>query len=106
MNINASMKKMSISGDFLVEDMHPRKRKVSSVSAFLSEVAQECSPSKKRTRLELARAENRKETQYQNMAKTKERITKMVERLREQESAYEAEHENCQRLIKLLNDDS
>ena len=102
MDIDAAMGKMSVSGESLVE--HTRKR--SFVSAFLSEVAQECSPSKKRTRLELARAKNRKETHYQNMVKTKERATNIIERLREYEAAYEAENENCQRLTKLLNDDS
>ena len=54
--------------------------KRSVVEAFLKEEGVKCSPTKKNTRLELARAKNRVDTVYQNMVKTKERTKKMVDR--------------------------
>ena len=79
--------------------------KRSFVEAFLQEEALECSPTKKNTRLELARARNRKETIYQNMIKTKERIKKMMEKLRELEASHDAAMSDVQRLKMLLKED-
>ena len=50
--------------------------KRSYVEAFLEKEALESSTSKKSTRLELARAENRKETAYQNMKKNQRKDKK------------------------------
>ena len=53
---------------------------------------------KKATRLELARAKNRQEKVYQNMLKTKERITAGISKLRELEAEYEAVKADVRRL--------
>ena len=79
--------------------------KRSFVEAFLQEEASECSPGKKNTRLELARARNRMETIYQNMVKTKERTKKMMEKLRELEASHEAAKADVQRLKTLLKEE-
>ena len=79
--------------------------KRSFVDAFLQDEAVECSPTKKNTRLELARAQNREETTYQNMMKTKERIKKMLEKLREIEASHNAARDNVQRLKMQLKED-
>ena len=78
------------------------ERKRSYVEAFLEEEATKCSSTKKSTRLELARAINRKETLFQNMRKTKERVKKQMERLRELEAGYTAACAEVKRLRKLL----
>ena len=80
-------------------------QKRSFVEALLEE-AVKCSPTKKNTRIELARAKNRKETVYQNMVKTKERVRVMIEKLRELEASYEAANADVQRLKGLLQEDN
>lgn len=80
--------------------------KRSFVDAFLHEEAVETSPTKKNTRIELARAQNRAETAYQNMVKTKERTKAMLEKLREYEASYEAAKADVERLKGLLKEDN
>jgi len=80
-------------------------QKRSFVDVFLQEEAGEDRASKKYTRLELVRAQNRKESAYQNMLKAKERTKVMLEKLREQEAAYEAAKDDVARLRARLKDD-
>ena len=81
-------------------------QKRSFVDAFLHEEAVDTSPTKKNTRLELARAQNRAETMYQNMVKTKERTKAMLERLREYEASYKAAKADVKRLKGRLEEDN
>jgi len=81
-------------------------QKRSFVDAFLQEEQSGDRASKKSTRLELVRARNRKDSVYQNMLKTKEREKAMLEKLREQEAAYEAAKDDVARLEALLRDDN
>ena len=80
-------------------------QKRSFFEAFMEEAAKEKVSSKKATRIELARAENRSHSAYQNMLKTKERAKAIHEKLREQEAAYEATKEDVARLKDRLKDD-
>ena len=79
-------------------------QKRSFVDDLLQEEQSEDRASKKSTRLELVRARNRKDSVYQNMLKTKERVKAMLEKLREQEAAYEAAKDDVARLKALLGD--
>src|ERR1043165_4082226 len=80
-------------------------QKRSFFDAFMDEAAKEKSSSKIATRMELARAKNRKDSAYQNMLKTKERAKAIHEKLREQEAAYDAAVEDVRRLKERLRDD-
>ena len=80
-------------------------QKRSFFEAFLDEEAKEKSSSKNATRIELARAKNRRDAARQNMLKTKERAKVILERLREQETAYDAALEDVRRLNERLKDD-
>ena len=73
--------------------------------AFIDEAAKDEGSSKKSTRIELARAKNRRDTTYQNMLKTKERAKAIHEKLREQEAAYNAAMEDVKRLNERLKND-
>mgnify|MGYP006902733279 CR=1 FL=1 len=79
--------------------------KRSFIQAFLDEEAAEDIASKKSTRMELARAKNKRDTIYSNMRKTKQRIKLMFEKLREQEASHEAVNEDIKRLKSLLAED-
>jgi hypothetical protein len=79
-------------------------QKRSFFDAFMVEAAEEKGSSKKTTRIDLARAKNRMETAYQNMLKTKERAKAIHEKLREQESSYDATVEDVRRLKERLRD--
>ena len=81
-------------------------QKRSFVDDLLQEEQSEDRASKKSTRLELVRARNRKDSVYQNMLKTKKRVKAMLEKLREQEAAYEAAKDDVARLKALLGDDN
>ncbi|MEW8446340.1 MAG: hypothetical protein AB2653_18605 [Candidatus Thiodiazotropha endolucinida] len=94
-----------LSTDFSGLNMAQKKR--SFVDAFLSEEAVESGASKKTTRLELARAKNRKEKGTQNLLKTKERVKALISRMREQEAEVEAADADIKRLKdRLQGDDS
>jgi len=80
-------------------------QKRSFIDAFLQEEQDEKSASKKSTRMELARAQNRKDSVYQNMLKSKERIKAMLEKLREQEAVYEDATNEVAKLKARLKDD-
>ena len=73
---------------------------------FSSRGAVETSPTKKNARIELARAQNRAETVYQNMVKTKDRVRVMIEKMREYEASYEAVKADVQRLKGQLQEDN
>jgi len=55
--------------------------------------------------MELARAKNRKDSAYQNMLKTKQRAKAILDKLREQEAAYESAIEDVRRLKERLRGD-
>jgi len=57
-------------------------------------------------RLELARAENKKEKISQNLMKTKQRTKKMIENMRKQEAAFNAACEDVLRLRNQLKEGS
>ena len=78
--------------------------KRSSVETFLAELSIEPSLSKKSTRLELARAKNRRNVIQQSMQKTKERIRNMVEKLRELEESCVAINQDIKRMEGLLGE--
>ena len=80
--------------------------KRSYVDAFLAEEVVEKNTTKESTRLQLARALNRRDKAYQNMKKTGERIRSMTNRMREQEAEFDAAKEEVQRLRELLRDDN
>ena len=61
--------------------------------------------SKSATRMEHARALNRKERCSQSMVKAKERARKAMEKFRENEAAYEAACEEEARLRRQLEED-
>ena len=65
-------------------------------------MAQEETVSKKGLRLELARTKNKEKECGQNMRKMKERIKIMLERLREEESRFDAAGADRKRFEKLL----
>jgi len=75
------------------------------VDEFLDEEKRNIAKSKSATRLELARAVNRKEHCYHNMIKAKERARKAIEKFRENECAYEAACEEEMLLKKQLEED-
>jgi hypothetical protein len=60
--------------------------------------------STKTIRLSLARAENKKETCYNNMLKAKERTKKSLEKLRECEATFEVSKAEVNKLRALLDD--
>ena len=80
-------------------------KKRSFVDAFLEEEASENTASKKSTRLELARAKNRRDRANDNMRKLRDRIKVMMARLREHEAEYEASKQDVKRLKEQLGDD-
>ena len=75
------------------------------VDEFLDE-EKKLQKSKSATRLELARAINRKDQTYQKMLKAKERARKAMEKFRESECAYEAACEEEVRLKRQLEEDA
>ena len=76
------------------------------VDEFLDEEKRKIAKSKSATRLELARAINRKDQTYQKMLKAKERARKAMEKFRESECAYEAACEEEVRLKRQLEEDA
>jgi len=76
------------------------------VDEFLDEERRKVAKSKSATRLELARAINRKDQCYNSMIKAKERARKAMEKFRENECAYEAACEEEVRLKKQLEEDA
>jgi len=89
-------------------DRHQPQRtaKRSLVEEFFEEEVKRNKKSMSTTRLELARAENRKEKISQNLMKTKQRAKKIIESMREQEAALEAVCEEISRLRSQLKEDS
>ena len=80
-------------------------QKLSYVDAFLHSEALSLYASKKSTRLELARAKNKKEKIYNNLMKCKERISQQISKMRELEADYEATKADGRRLKKSLKGD-
>lgn len=83
-----------------------RTAKRSLVEEFFEEEVKRNKKSMSTTRLELARAENRKEKINQNLMKTNQRAKKIIENMREQEAALEAVCEEISRLTSQLKEDS
>jgi len=80
-------------------------QKRSFIDAFLQEEEGEDRASKKSTRMALVRAKNRRDSEYQNMLKNKERAKAILEKIREGEAAYEAAKADVARLQARLKDD-
>jgi len=90
-----------------VDQQQPqREAKRSLVQEFLEEEVQRNKKSMNSARLELARAENREEKITQNLLKTKQRVKKMMENMREQEAALSAAREDVSRLRGQLKEGS
>lgn len=90
-----------------VDQQQPqRAAKRSLVQEFLEEEVQRGKKSMNSARLELARAENREEKITQNLLKTKQRVKKMMENMREQEAALSAAREDVSRLRGQLEEGS
>ena len=90
-----------------VDQQQPqREAKRSLVQEFLEEEVQRNKKSMNSARLELARAENREEKITQNLLKTKQRVKKMMENMREQEAALSAAREDVSRLKGQLKEGS
>ena len=66
----------------------PQKRTKSLVSEFLESECKESTMTKNSTRLELARAQNKKEREHASLRKCKERAKKAMDNMREQEAAF------------------
>jgi len=79
--------------------------KRSFVQTFLDEQVRISKKTKQGTRMEKARAENKKEKTYNNMLKAKERAAAALEKLREAEAAHEAACEDVKRLESQLNEE-
>ena len=79
--------------------------KRSFVQTFLDEQVRITKKTKHGTRMELARAQNRKDKTYGNMHKAKERAAQALEKLREAEAAHEAACEEVKRLEAQLNEE-
>ena len=60
---------------------------------------------KKSTRLELARAKNKKENIYNKLMKSKERSSQQISKMRELEAEYEATKADVRRLKESLKGD-
>jgi len=82
-----------------------RQRKASMVEEFMKEQVRLTKKSKASTRLELARAENKKEKAYNNMLKAKARAAQAMEKFRENEATYEVASEEVARLQKLVDEE-
>ena len=80
--------------------------KRSFVEAFLDDASKEEKKSVKTTRLELAKAKNRRDTCYQNMLKGRQRLQALLERVREHEAAHHAAVADVDRLQALLTGDT
>jgi hypothetical protein len=78
--------------------------KRSFVDDFLDKEAKQTKMSINGIRMELARTQNRKDREYQNMLKSKERAKKALERRRENEASYQAACDDEDRLKQLLDD--
>jgi len=85
--------------------MAQARGKRSFVQTFLDEQVRITKKTKQGTRMELARALNRKEKTYANMHKAKERAAQALEKLREVEAAHEAAREDVERLRKELDEE-
>ena len=82
-------------------------QKPSYVDAFLSTEALSFYTSKMSTRLELARAKNKKEKIYNNLMKSKERISQQISKMRKLEAEYDATKADVRRLEEsLIGDES
>jgi len=79
--------------------------KRSFIDSFLEEEKGEDCASKKLTRMQLVRAKNRTHSASQNLQNMKERVQKMLERMRDQEAEFEAAKEDVERLKARLKDD-
>lgn len=77
--------------------------KRSLTNQFLEEEASRSKRTKYATRLEYARAKNRQEREFENVRKCKERVAKMLQKMREHESTYDAATEDVYRLKDLLD---
>ena len=80
-----------------------RPTKKSIVNEFLEEAAEDTTRGKNSLRVQLARTENKSETLNVTMMKTKEKLNKLLEKLREQEEHYNISVDEVDRLRRLMN---
>ena len=83
----------------------PKDNNLTFVKEFLMEEARESTCSRSSLRMELARAQNKRERIHQNMKKTKERMKKQMEKLRELESSYNLVQEEIRYIRNQLGND-
>ena len=102
-NLSISVSKSSMAQENSGKNNNGKKR--SATDAFLEECQHKDSATKKSTRLELARAKNRREKSGKMFTKSKERVQEMIGKLREKEADYEAACNEVARLEALLKDD-
>ena len=81
-------------------------QKRSFTETFLQEQETEDRASKKATRIELVRAQSRRDSAKENMQKCKERAGAILDRMREHEAAFEAAKEDVARSKALPKDDN
>lgn len=79
--------------------------KRSLTNEFLEKQASRSKRTKRSTRLEYARAKNRQDREFENVRKRKERISKILHKMREHEAAYDAANEDVDRLKNLLDEE-
>lgn len=76
------------------------------VDEFLTTEARNGTMTKNGTRLELARAKNRRDKAYVNLKKAKEKASLAIQRMREQEQVHKASEQDVQRLKQLLREEN
>jgi hypothetical protein len=74
------------------------------VGRFLEEESRQTKSSTTNLRIQLARAENKKQRCYQNQLKDKERAKKAIEKCRESAAAFQVADEEVQKLKTLLEE--
>jgi hypothetical protein len=76
------------------------------VDDFLSNEARNGTMTRNGTRLELARAKNRRDKAHDNLLKAKEKARLAIQRMREQEEVHKASEQDVQRLKQLLREET
>jgi hypothetical protein len=86
------------------QQQQQQQQTISFVDKFLAEEGGQTTLTKSSIRLELARVKNRKERQFENLKKAKERLKQAIRRMREIETGYSASVAEERRLEGLLRE--
>ena len=86
--------------------MQQQQQHRSFVDDLLSTEARNVTMTRNGTRLELARAKNRKDKAYENLLKAEEKARLAIQRMREQEEVHKASEQDVQRLKQLLREET